>query len=99
MLFTLCQCRVRLHFITGAGGKFQRFQCPSRTKLRFQFGISTMRFRVPLGTLWQLSRLLGVRPGANDNSSSSASLISEIVSTPSRTIQWHVEHAHTPPQE
>src|SRR2546426_2100335 len=88
---------LRPHFIRLAE-ELKRFsQWPSRTTFRFQFGISTTRFLVPLGTLWQLSRLLGVRPGANDSSSSSASLISEIVSRPWRTIQWQVEQAHTPP--
>src|SRR2546427_11100896 len=90
---------LRPHFIPGLGEELKGFcQWLSRTTFRFQFGISTTRFRVPLGTLWQLSRLVGVRPGANESSSSSASLISEIVSRPSRTIQWQVEHAHTPPQ-
>src|SRR5207244_3006983 len=75
------------HFIPRQGGNFQSFrQWPSRTMLRFQFGTWTTRLRVPLGTLWQLRRLLGVRPGANESSSSSASVISEIVSSPSRTM-------------
>ena len=59
---------------------------------------STLPGREPSGTLWQLRRLRGVRPGAKESSSSSASLISEMVSIPSRTMQWQVEQAQTPPQ-
>src|SRR6266478_4063890 len=52
---------------------------------------------VPSGTVWQPRRDFGVIPGASSSSSSSASVASLQDSSPSLTITWHVEQAHTPP--